>query len=399
MNQPLKIFIIAGEPSGDLLGARLIKSMNGLLVQQGRQVIWQGVGGKAMQQAGLNSLVDIEILSVMGIMEILPRFLTIRQSLQQTSQAIQDFNPDLLITIDAPGFNLRIMKRVKGKIKAKAVHYVAPTVWAWKPNRVFIFKRYFDLLLTLLPFEPDYFTKVGSPSLFAGHSVVEDKMETHIDKTSFHQTHAIPAHHELLLILPGSRKSELLRHAPIFMQAVEKIADESTVPITPIMLTLPHLQHYLEDSLKVQKLNPQKLNHRPVILCDKHQHHQAMLVAKAALAASGTVSLELAMAKLPHLVAYRIHWLSYFILKPLVKTKFVNLINILLNKKMIPELLQKDCNANDIANAFLPIWQQKAIQEKQKKAFVTALEKLYPANKEKPSIMAAKAILQLIDKT
>ncbi|MFK7866947.1 MAG: lipid-A-disaccharide synthase [Alphaproteobacteria bacterium] len=406
----LKIFIVAGEPSGDVLGERLIKALRQLsersrhsntkviglnapyqrlmgankIPQQ--QLEFKGIGGPLMAAQGLDSLADIADLSVMGLLEILPRFFRLKKILKDTEQAILDFNPDIIITIDSPGFNLRLMKRVAHKIKARKVHYVAPTVWAWKPKRAEEFAKYYDLMLTLFPFEPDYFTKAGLDTKFVGHSVLEMPLSIKPDREKFCADHGCDTDSHFMLLMPGSRHGEVKRHLPVFGETLAQLHFLSQLKLSPIIITLPHLEETVQQIIASWPI-------KPIVLTKRGDYITALSLAEAAIAASGTVTLELAMAALPHIVAYRINPISYRLFKRMVKAPYVNLINILSDKMIVPELLQDACECDKIAQNILTVLSDDSVWESQLNAFQTALVKLQVSSGRTPSQSAAYEIL------
>jgi len=378
-NKPL-IYIIAGEASGDALGARL---MRGVHLQS--DVEFAGIGGELMCAEGLKSLFPMQELSVMGLMEIIPHLRNILKRVSETVSHVEQLKPDMIITIDSPGFAHAFIKKLKSH-DIPRVHYVAPTVWAWKPKRVHKFKRHFDMLLTLLPFEPPYFEAVGLKSQFVGHSVLESGADQG-DGVRFRKDLEIPSDQLCLCLLPGSRKGEVSRHMEIFKDSVRALQQKQGKDIYTIIPTLPHLLGLLEPFMQDWP-GPYHL------LSDQSKKFDAMAACDIALAASGTVALELAMAKLPCVVAYRINPLTAAIAKRMIKVNYVHLLNILENKAIVPERLMKDCRADILAedlNELLGDAGRAQINELQ-----TALDKLKPISGEPPSFVAAREILKLL---
>ncbi len=377
----LRVFIVAGEASGDLLGGRLVAAMR----QLHPAIEFKGIGGATMLANGLQkSLVPMEALSIMGLLEIIPKLFTIKRILNQTADALIAFDPHIIITIDSPGFNLRLMKKVAALSPAsQKIHYVAPSVWAWKPKRVDHFSTYYDQILALLPFEPEYFKEKPIDCHWIGHSVVETPFDQQ-DKAF-----TLPLEGYPFLLLPGSRKTEIKRHLPIYYQTFIQLMEQNNLSLTPIIATLPHLTDDIRQLTKNWQV-------QPMIITDQAQKLAAMLQAKAALATSGTVSLELAMARLPHIIAYRINPISYALIRRMVNAPFVNLVNILLGREAVPECLQSDCEPEYLADRLSPLLTDYTQAEAQRLAFDAVQEKLRPDPNKNPSKLAAEAIFSLI---
>jgi lipid-A-disaccharide synthase len=272
-----RIFIIAGEASGDFLGAQLLRSLQ----KTNPQLEIYGIGGQQMEDSGLHSLFPMADLSIMGISEIVPHFFKILKRLKQAKQAIKELQPDVLITIDSPGFCLKIAKYAK-QLGIPVVHYVAPSVWAWRAGRAKKLAKQIkiDHLLCLLPFEPPYFTIHGLPATFVGHPVTEVALP---DDTNFRNTHQISKEATLICLLPGSRKNEVQMHLQIFLKAVAKLP--LTRRIEVVIPTLPHLVPYILPLLQDAAVSVK-------LVTSIEEKWQAFMQSSIALAASGTVSLE-----------------------------------------------------------------------------------------------------------
>ena len=323
------VFLSAGEPSGDFLGSQLMKALK---VQLGDDVTFMGVGGTLMAAEGLSSLFPIEELSIMGLAEVIPHIWRIRRRIQETVTAIMRERPHIVITIDAPGFNFRVGKALKKRIKSiPLAHYAAPSVWAWRPGRARAIAQFLDHLLVLFPFEPPYFLKEGLVTHFVGHPVVELGLGK-ADDPSFRARHKIPAAAPILTLLPGSRRGEISRLLPVFQETVLRLQQKHP-DLHVVIPTLPHLK----DQILKQFTLPATL------VTTSLEKFAAYRESRAALAASGTVSLELAVAGLPMVIAYKVNPITHFLLRRLVKVKYACLINLLLNKEVVPERLQHDC--------------------------------------------------------
>lgn len=325
-----KIFLIAGEASGDMLGGALMQDLQSLSPETIR---FLGIGDNLMEVQGLKTLFPMRDLSVMGLAEVVRHFPLLYKRFNQTIAAIQQEKPDILITIDAPDFGLRVAKKIKRLMpEVKTIHYVAPTVWAWRPGRAEKIARFLDGLLCLFPFEPPYFEKHGLQAVFVGHSLT--RIIPHMgkdDEQHFCARHHLDPQKPILCILPGSRVREIesLRHA--LMASLQKIKQD--VPDLQVILpTLPHLKPLLAEF--------QGLAH-VFVPQDQTEKYHAFSSSDVALHASGTVALELTLCGTPMVTIYRFKPLTAFIARLLLKTRYANLVNILLEKEAVPELIQE----------------------------------------------------------
>lgn len=339
-----KIYILAGEPSGDFLGSRLMKQLK---LRGNVEIV--GVGGHLMEQEGLKSLFDIKEISIMGFFEILPKLPKLLSLIKRTIQNICNEQPDILVTIDSPGFNLKIAKEIK-KLKKRPilVHYVAPSVWAYKPSRAQKFQKIFDYLLCLLPFEPDLFTRVGLKSYFVGHPIVEGDLATfqatEASQLSDVQIPNTPSCKDNvtnnILLLPGSRIKEVTKLLPIFLKVSARLNQTLlNQQFKVVVPTIPAMYHKVKDLC---------VGYEVTIVCTTEEKYSAMQGAKLALAASGTVTLELALAKVPTVVAYSLNFFTNILAAMLLKVKYVTLINILSGKEIFKECLGPRCNEDNI---------------------------------------------------
>lgn len=379
----LKIYLIAGEASGDLLGAHLMRALR---ATSSRPISFYGVGGERMAAEGLTSLFPYQELSLLGFVEILPYVFNIFARINATVEDIRHKKPDMVITIDVPGFNLRVVERLrKENHPAKFVHYVAPTVWAYKPERAKLCAKLFDHMLVLLPFEPPYFEKEGLPATFVGHPVVA---ETPVGNgPAFREKYGIAPEAKLIAILPGSRKSELKRHMPVFGRAVALLAQR--LPNMAMVVAVP--KYLLEDVAKYFIDCP----YRAVITAAEDDKKNAIASADVALVKSGTVALEVAMAGTPMLVSYRVNPISAWKLRKIMLTPFVNLVNILAGREIIPELLQERCNPLELAKTADRLLHDAEMRQAQQQEVKEALSALVPPPPS-PSERAAGVVLELL---
>lgn len=380
-----KFFLIAGETSGDLLGSKLmaqIKEIN-------KDAKFFGVGGPLMKKQGLKTIFDYNDLAIMGFVEIIPQIPKILNRINLCVKEIININPDYVITIDSPDFSFRVVKKIKNKVNSKKIHLIAPSVWAYREKRAQKIAKLYDLLLTILPFEPPYFSKYGLKSVFIGHPITENKPDLATIKNinkEFRSKNKIDNNDKIILITPGSRISEVKKIYPEFIDTIN-ILNETTNNITVTILVTPKTKKLVEEMSKNLKVR--------YFLIDNSKKEQALSSANFALAKSGTNNLEISLYQIPLIIAYKVNKLSYFLAKLLIKVKFVNLINILLNKKVISEMLQNDCQSNKLANEMQKLINNDKLQEQQISQANTALNLLGLNLKQEPSAIAAKEIIKL----
>ncbi|MGF1624101.1 MAG: lipid-A-disaccharide synthase [Alphaproteobacteria bacterium] len=382
MTDPLRIFLVAGEPSGDLIGARLMAALRDL---HPGPVVFRGVGGTAMTAQGLDSLFPMHELSIMGVLEVLPKAPALFARMRQAADAITAFRAHALVTIDSPAFAVGLVRRLPDR-SVPRIHYVAPTVWAWRPWRVYKFRKNFDHLLTLLPFEPPYFQRVGLPATFVGHPILESSAGQG-DGARFRSGHRIAPEARLLCVLPGSRRGEIERLFPVLNAALPLIA--ARVP--GLRLAVPTVPHVAERVRQVAQAWPGD----PVVTVDETEKHDAMAAVQAAIAASGTVSLELAMAGVPPVIVYRVSAMTGAIVRRMIKVRYVSLVNIIQDRMVVPELLQERCMPQAVADTAIglltdPLKSAEVIAGQ--RAGIAALA----SGDEPPSRQAARAVLALV---
>lgn len=329
----LLIFLVAGEPSGDVLGGRLMVALKDATDGAVRFV---GVGGPAMRAAGLESLFPMSELSVMGIVEILPHARLLFRRMRETAAAIDAAAPDAVVTIDAPAFAHGVAKRIRSD-GIPRIHYVAPQLWAWRPWRVHKFRRHFHHLLALLPFEPEWFARHGVDCRFVGHSVVESEV-AQADGVGFRSRHGIESGARAICVLPGSRRGEVSRLAGPFGETLERL-HERFPGLTAVIPTVPHVSPQVREAFGGLPL-------RTVVVDDPAEKFSAMAACDAGLAASGTVTLELAMAGVPFVAAYRVATVTSLLARLLVRVRYANLINLTLDREVVPEFIQGRCRAD-----------------------------------------------------
>lgn len=370
-----RIALIAGEHSGDILGADLIRALK----QQWPDAEFFGIGGPRMRAEGFQSVFDMEELAVMGIVEVLgrlPRLLRVRRDIQA---AILQRQPDVFIGIDAPDFNLPVERKLK-LAGIKTVHYVSPSVWAWRQKRIFKIAAATDLVLALLPFEKAFYDKFAVPCEFVGHTLA-DQMPLAVDKAAAKAALGLDATRPLLALMPGSRSNEIkLLAADFFRTAQQLLAQQPELQLVSNMVTEQKAAIY-------QEIKQQVAPDLPVTLFTGRAR-ETLQAADAVLITSGTATLEAMLAKTPMVVAYRTNWLTYQIARRLVKLAHFSLPNLLAGKALVPEFLQDAVTPAALATALTPLLQKDV----QGDATVAAFTDLHQQIRCNASERAAQAI-------
>lgn len=374
------VFLIAGEPSGDLLGGRL---MAALREETGGAVRFAGIGGEEMTKQGLKSLYPIHEFAVMGFIEVLPHLFKIILRIRQTAAAVRSLHPDVLVTIDSPSFTLEVAQSLKGE-GIPLVHYVAPQVWAWKAGRAKRMARYLDRILALLPFEPPLFEKHGLTTRFVGHPAVElAQSEEERLADPLPQAGKGP----LLAVLPGSRKGEVGKLMPIFRATVAVLAERHP----GLRVVIPTVET-VEAAVREQAASWTV----PVeVVRGAAAKHAAFAEAQAALAASGTVALELAVAGVPAVIAYRLTGIGSLFSAKLLRVPFVSLVNLIAGKMIQPEFLQGDCRVENLIEPIDSLLRDPAARRTQREAYLDVVHVLKPVDAS-PSRCAAREIIGLL---
>jgi lipid-A-disaccharide synthase len=381
----LKIYIIAGEASGDFIGSHLMRSLKR---QIKRPILFFGVGGDRMEEEGMVSLFPYHEISLLGVVELLPHLITIFSRINFTKVDILGKQPDIVITIDSPGFCFRVIEKLRadGGYKGKCIHYVAPTVWAYKPQRAAYCAKLFDHIMVLFSFETPYFEKANLPCTWVGHPVIVENERGSAE--AFRKKYEIADSTTVFLLLPGSRKNEIKRLLPVFANAISMLAQ--SYPDLAIVVAVPksmmiHVGPYFENC-----------PFRAIITSNDQEKRDAIAASNIAFAKSGTVTLEVAMAGVPMLVAYRIHAISAWWFKRLSLIKYVNLINIIAKREIYPELLQSECTALTVAGVAARILEDKEYQKQQREEAQKILSQMIPPNGEQPSDIAASVVAKAL---
>lgn len=357
----LKVFVICGEPSGDALAADAIKDL--IAIYPG-QIRLRGIGGAHLKAQGLESLFPMEDLSLMGLAEILPHIPKLLGRIDLTARAIIEGQPDIVLSVDAPDFCFRVTKQLREKAChfPHFIHYVAPTVWAWRSGRAKKVARLYDHILCLLPFEPKYFEREGLAASYVGHSALRSDL-LFGDRKEFVKAVPKVKNKETLGVLFGSRSGELKRLGKTFADTAKAwlAEDKNRIVIAP---TLPHLQERIQELFIGYQ-------DRVVTLTEPKMKPHAFAAMDQALAVSGTVGLELALCKIPHIIGYKAHPLTYFLAKRLVKVDYAHLANILLDEMIVPEFIQSECRVENLSQGLA-----KLDKDKQESRFEQVRDKL-----------------------
>ncbi len=383
--RPLSIYIVAAEESGDALGATLARA---LLAQRGEAVQLSGVGGRAMAAAGIASPFAIDELSIIGLSAIPRRLPMILRRIRETAAAIVAAQPDALVIIDSPDFTHRVARRVRRLAPSIPIlDYVSPSVWAWRPGRARAMRGYVDCVLAILPFEPTAHVRLGGPPcIYVGHPLLERVAELRPDAEEAQRRRADPP---LVLVLPGSRSSEIGRLIGIFGDAIARIATR-VGPIEVVLPTVPHLASRVREAVAGWTVTPR-------IVVESATKSAAFRTARAALAASGTVTLELALAGVPTIAAYRLSLIEELVARLIGlggRLPSVILANLVLGENDIPEFLQRDCTPQRLADALIPLLSDTPQRLRQVAAF-GRLDRIMAPGAAAPSAMAAATVLDM----
>ena len=345
-----KIFILTGEPSGDKLASTVISK----LMIENPNVEYLSVGGSHIKKLGIKSIFDLKEITYLGFTSVILNIFKIRNRINKTVDEIIKFNPDILFSVDSPDFSLRVAERVK-KINnnIKTIHYVAPQVWVWRKNRVKKIKKFIDHMLLLFNFEKEYFDKENIKNTFVGHPLIEknDKVKTVLNDL-------LSKDKKIISIFPGSRKSETNVLLPILLDFVKLMNNNENI--------YSFVFHVTEDNkdLVFNQVNNSGLNNVDVV-SDENIKSQILSNSIFAVSKSGTVSLQIVSSNIPSIIIYKLSYINFMIFKLLVNVKFANIINIINNKEVIPELLQNECNAKEIFNTVIYFLKNPDLIEKQ----------------------------------
>ena len=375
-----RIFLIATEELGDRLGAHLMKVLRQRL---GGAVRFEGVGGLSMTREGLTSLFPIEELSIMGFAGVVKQLPKVLRLIRETVGAVLHTRPDVLVIIDSPDFTHRVARRVRARDPAvPIIDYVSPSVWAWRPGRARAMRRYIDHVLALLPFEPEEYRRLhGPPCSYVGHPLIEQLSSLRPNAGERERRKGAPP---VLLALPGSRRGEIRHHLAIFGEALDRFRAEGA-EFELILPTMPHLVELVREGVKTWNVVPR-------IVVGEQEKRAALRIAVAALAKSGTVTLELALAGVPMITAYRVGAVEASILRRALSVNSVILANLVLGENVIPEFLQEDCTAEKLAGALREILSDSAMRRRQLEAFAR-IDDIMSTGNQPPGVRAADIVL------
>ncbi|MBI3676532.1 MAG: lipid-A-disaccharide synthase [Proteobacteria bacterium] len=382
--KPVSLMLISGEPSGDQLGGELMSALKSIA---GGGVTIAGVGGRAMERQGLKSLYPLDATAVMGLAEVVPQIPEILRRVRVAADFAISSRPDAVVLIDSPDFTHRIAKRIKRlDSRIMTVNYVAPQVWASRQYRARKMARYIDLVLALFPFEVPFFEKYGIRTKFVGHPVIERAVYMR-DGPLLRAQRGIASKAPLLLVVPGSRINEIRFILPVMRQAVERLAKE----VPGLATILPAVAHVAQAVREQTKDWPTPLH----VIEGEQDRFAAFDAADVALAKSGTVTAELALARKPMVVVYKLGWLTYALYRPLISVKYAALPNLLLDREALPELMQSRCTPENIVAALKPLFLDSEARAVQLESLDEAA-KLLGRGEEAPSLRAARALLDFV---
>ncbi len=381
-----RIFLIATEESGDRLGANLMKVLRQRL---GDAVRFEGVGGQAMAREGLASLFPIEDLSIMGLAAVVQQLPKILGLIRQTVTAVTEASPDVLVIIDSPDFTHRVARRVRARDPSiPIVDYVSPSVWAWRPGRARAMRAYVDHVLALLPFEPEEYRRLrGPPCSYVGHPLTEQVGSLRPGAEEQKRRDDAPP---VLLVLPGSRRSEIRHHMAVFGATLDRLQAEG-VAFELVLPTMPHLLAAVTEGVKSWKVVPK-------IVIGEQEKRAAFRIARAALAKSGTVTLELAIAGVPMVTAYRTGAVEAWIMLRLIEVKSVILANLVVGENVVPEYLQQACTPSSLSRALHDVLGDTPMRRRQVEAFA-GIDKIMSTGDQPPSVRAADIVLATMRKS
>lgn len=376
------IYIAAGEASGDILGARLMAALR----RRRPGLEFAGIGGERMAEQGIHSLFPMRELSLMGLLEVLPNLRRLARRMDEAEADVLARRPAVLVSIDAPSFTLRLAGRIRPRGIA-VVHYVAPQVWAWRPGRVVKIGRQVDRILALLPFEAPFFEAAGIPVSFVGHPVLESGADAG-DAARFRAAHGLAAGERPVLVMPGSRRSEVRRLLATFGEALRLAAAE--VPgLRPVLALAGPVEAAVRAGTASWPVPP-------IMVREAADKHDAYAAAEAGLIKSGTSSLEVAVAGVPHVVGYKVNPITAAIVRRLIQVPHVSLVNLLAEREVVPELLQQDCTPPALAAALVRLLRDQGAVAAQRAGFAEVLARLRPPE-GLPSEAAAVAVLAVLD--
>ncbi len=353
-----KIFILTGEPSGDKLASRVISEIN----KKRTDLEFLSVGGSHLQRLGIKTIYDQKEITYIAFTDVIINFFKIKNKIKQTVSEVLKFNPDILLSVDSPDFTLRVSQQVKAKnSNIKTIHFIAPKVWAWREGRVKKMKRFLDHILLLFQFEKKYFDKEKLKNTFVGHPILDDISNENI------VIDQILDNKKIISIFPGSRESEINYHMPILINFIKKMNIKDSSYTFTFHSTIKNKE------IISNKIKNQKIDNIEIIYDDKIKN-EVLKKSVFAIVKSGTVSLEVCKMNIPSIIIYKMNYINFYIAKFLLNIKFVNMINIINNKEVIPELIQSECNAEEIFRSVYYFLKNPDLANKQKKEIKNTLK-------------------------
>ena len=373
-----KIFILTGEPSGDKLASRIISEIK----KKRSDVEFLSVGGTHLQKIGIKSIYDQKEITYIAFTDVILNFFKIKNKIKQTVSEVLKFNPDILFSVDSPDFTLRVSQQVKEKnSNIKTIHFIAPKVWAWREGRIKKMKQFLDHILLLFHFEKKYFDKENLRNTFVGHPLLDKNANENI------MINQILDNKKIISIFPGSRESEIKYHMPILINFIKKMNNKDDKYTFMFHSTIKN-KEYVSNILNNQKI------HNAEIINDDKIKNEVLKKSIFAIVKSGTVSLEVSKMNIPSIIIYKMNFINFYIAKLLLNIKFVNMINIINNKEIIPELIQSECNAEEIYKTVYYFLKNPDLINKQKKEINDTLKNM--SSSSSSSEVASKIILSYI---
>jgi len=374
-----KIFIVTGEPSGDKLASTVISKVK----QKNLNIEYLCVGGTHLNSLGIKSIFDLKEITYIGFTSVLLNIFKIRNRINETVEEVIKFNPDILFSVDSPDFTLRVADRVK-KINndIKTVHYVAPQIWIWRKNRVKKFKKFLDHILLLFNFEKKYFDKENILNTFVGHPLLENKNKLKTDLSNI-----ISKDKKIISLFAGSRMSETNLLLPILVNFI-KMMNEKFNDYIFIFHATEESKNYINEMLKISNLSNSE------VISDENIKSQILLNSIFAVSKSGTISLEICNAKIPSIIIYKMNFFNFMIVKFLIKIKYANIINIINNREIIPELIQNECNAKEIYKSVVYLLKNPILMDQQIKDCQNTLGEI--RSKSSSSSEAAEILIKYL---
>ena len=356
-----KIFILTGEPSGDKLASTVVSKLN----ENNSDIEYSCVGGTHLNSLGIKSIYDLKEITYIGFTSVLLNIFKIKKKINDTVDKIIEFKPDILFSVDSPDFTLRVAEKVKKfNPNIKTIHYVAPQVWVWREGRVKKFKKFLDHILLLFNFEKKYFDKENINNTFVGHPLLEKSIKSKTDLSNL-----IPKDKKIISLFAGSRSSETSILLPILIDFIKLMTDKFNDYLFVFHATEEN-KNYINDNIKLANLDNIQ------VISDENVKSQILSNSVFAVSKSGTVSLEICNAKIPSVIIYKMNIINFMIVKFLVKVKFANIINIINNKEVIPELIQNECNSKEIFKSVIYFLKNPALMDKQINDFSNTLNEI-----------------------